>query len=128
VQLRESTNEEGSAACADRAAHVGIDRDVAAGADRAAVRAGDDPAAISEVVFSDADTVREVTHNFNRDGFDALYPRYRGSSADVCPRPQRPRAGVHTDRELAGFVVVLGAASVPKDPGTSTTASPSKRP
>ena len=25
-----------------------------------------------------ADRVREVIHNFNRDGFDALYPRYRG--------------------------------------------------
>jgi hypothetical protein len=22
--------------------------------------------------------VREVIHNFNRDGFEALYPRYRG--------------------------------------------------
>ena len=36
------------------------------------------PPRISEVVFTDPDTVREVIHNFNRDGFDALYPRYRG--------------------------------------------------
>jgi hypothetical protein len=114
---------------------------VAAGADRAAVRAGDDPAAISEVVFSDADTVREVTHNFNRDGFDALYPRYRGSSADVCPRPSdlgqafTQIASSHASFEVNNIPelvyltdVVLGAASVPKDPGTSTTATPSKRP
>ncbi len=31
--------------------------------------------AISEVVFTDPDTVRDVIHDFNRDGFDALYPR-----------------------------------------------------
>jgi hypothetical protein len=30
------------------------------------------PARIAEVVFSDPDRVREVIHNFNRDGFDAL--------------------------------------------------------
>ena len=35
------------------------------------------PAArIAEVVFTDPDTVRDVIHNFNRDGFEALYPRY----------------------------------------------------
>jgi hypothetical protein len=51
---------------------------VAAGADRAALRAGDDPGAISEVVFTDAHIAREVIHNFNRDGFDALDPRHKG--------------------------------------------------
>lgn len=34
------------------------------------------PTKISEVVFTDPDTIREVIHNFNRDGFDALYRRY----------------------------------------------------
>ena len=33
---------------------------------------------IAEVVFTDPDTMREVIHNFNRDGFEALYSRYRG--------------------------------------------------
>ncbi len=42
---------------------------------------GMSPPAISEVVFTDPDTVREVIHNFNRDDFEALYPRYR------CGRP-----------------------------------------
>jgi hypothetical protein len=28
------------------------------------------PARIAQVVFSDPDTLREVIHNFNRDGFD----------------------------------------------------------
>jgi hypothetical protein len=36
---------------------------------------GVSPPAISEVVFTDPDTDRDVIHNFNRDGFDALYPR-----------------------------------------------------
>jgi transposase len=33
---------------------------------------------IAEVTFTSADRVREVIHNFNADGFDALYPRYSG--------------------------------------------------
>lgn len=50
------------------------------------------PAArIAEVVFSDADTVREVIDNFNRDGFDALYPRYRGGRPRTFTLPQRQR-------------------------------------
>ncbi len=48
------------------------------------------PAArIAEVVFSDSDTVREVIHNFNRDGFDSLYPRYRGGRPPTFTLPQR---------------------------------------
>jgi transposase len=47
------------------------------------------PARISEVVFTDADTVRDVVHNFNRDGFDALYPRYRGGRPATFTLPQR---------------------------------------
>ena len=33
---------------------------------------------IAEVTFTSEDRVRDVIHNFNADGFDALYPRYRG--------------------------------------------------
>lgn len=44
---------------------------------------------ISEVVFSDPDTVRDVIHNFNRDGFDALYPRYRGGRPQTFTLPKR---------------------------------------
>jgi transposase len=47
------------------------------------------PARIAGVVFSDADTVREVIHNFNRDGFEALYPRYRGGRPRSFTLPQR---------------------------------------
>jgi Helix-turn-helix domain len=58
------------------------------------------PGRIAEVAFTDADTVRDVIHNFNRDGFDALYPRYRGrpaahvhaagAPADQADRGERP--------------------------------------
>lgn len=44
---------------------------------------------IAEVVFTDADTVREVIHNFNRDAFEALYPRYRGGRPRSFTLPQR---------------------------------------
>jgi transposase len=44
---------------------------------------------IAEVVFSDADTVRDVIHNFNRDGFDALYPRYKGGRPRRFTLPER---------------------------------------
>ncbi len=44
---------------------------------------------IAEVVFSDPDTVREVIHNFNRDGFDSLYPRYRGGRPRTFTLPER---------------------------------------
>jgi transposase len=62
------------------------------------------PARIAEVVFTDPDTVRDVIHNFNRDGFDALYPRYRGG---------RPRSFTLPERQEIKRV----ALSVPSDLG-----------
>jgi hypothetical protein len=50
---------------------------------------GMSPTKISEVVFTDPDTVREVIHNFNRHGFDALYPRYAGGRPPTFTLPQR---------------------------------------
>ncbi|MEV6995843.1 IS630 family transposase [Streptomyces sp. NPDC093228] len=35
-------------------------------------------AKIAEVTFTSADRVRDVIHNFNADGFDSLYPKYKG--------------------------------------------------
>src|SRR3954462_3194958 len=35
-------------------------------------------AKIAEVTFTSADRVRDVLHNFNADGFDSLYPKYKG--------------------------------------------------
>ena len=39
---------------------------------------GTDAAAIAKVAFTSEDRVRDVINNFNADGFDSLYPRYRG--------------------------------------------------
>ena len=39
---------------------------------------GMDVAQIAQVTFTSPDRVRDVLHNFNHDGFDSLYPRYRG--------------------------------------------------
>ncbi len=50
---------------------------------------GMSPPRISEVVFTDPDTVRDVIHNFNRDGFDALYPRYKGGRPQTFTLPKR---------------------------------------
>jgi transposase len=52
---------------------------------------GVSPPMISEVVFTVPDTVRDVIHNFNADGFDSLYPRYRGGRSQTlrCPSARR---------------------------------------
>nr|WP_232837886.1 helix-turn-helix domain-containing protein [Streptomyces atratus] len=42
-------------------------------------------ARIAEVTFTSADRVQDVIHNFNTDGFDSLYPKYKGG---------RPKAGL----------------------------------
>lgn len=50
---------------------------------------GMDPTRIAEVTFTSADRVRDVINNFNSDGFDALYPRYRGGRPPTFTVPQR---------------------------------------
>jgi transposase len=50
---------------------------------------GMSPPRISEVVFTDPDTVRDLIHNFNADGFDALYPRYAGGRPQTFTLPKR---------------------------------------
>ena len=44
---------------------------------------------IAQVTFTSSDRVRDVLHNFNADGFDALYPRYRGGRPPTFTLPQR---------------------------------------
>ena len=50
---------------------------------------GMDPVRIAEVTFSSPDRVRDVLHNFNADGFDALYPRYGGGRPPTFTLPER---------------------------------------
>jgi transposase len=50
---------------------------------------GMDVPAIAKVTFTSQDRVREVLHNFNLDGFDALYPRYAGGRPPTFTLAQR---------------------------------------
>lgn len=50
---------------------------------------GMDVPAIAKVTFTSEDRVRDVLHNFNRDGFDALRPRYAGGRPPTFTLAQR---------------------------------------
>jgi transposase len=52
---------------------------------------GMDVAQIAQVTFASPDRVRDVLHNFNLDGFDSLYPRYRGGRPPTFTLAQRRR-------------------------------------
>ena len=44
-------------------------------------------AKIAEVTFTSSDRVRDVLHNFNTDGFDSLYPKYKGGRPKTFTLP-----------------------------------------
>ncbi|MDQ0934964.1 transposase [Streptomyces turgidiscabies] len=46
-------------------------------------------AKIAEVTFTSADRVRDVIHNFNADGFETLYPKYKGGRPKTFTLPER---------------------------------------
>ncbi|MFJ9583837.1 IS630 family transposase [Streptomyces acidicola] len=46
-------------------------------------------AKIADVSFTSADRVRDVIHNFNADGFDSLYPKYKGGRPKAFTLPER---------------------------------------
>lgn len=48
-----------------------------------------DVAKIAEVTFTSADRVRDVLHKFNADGFDSLYPKYKGGRPKTFTLPER---------------------------------------
>jgi hypothetical protein len=50
---------------------------------------GTDVAGIAKVAFTSDDRMRDVIHNFNSEGFDSLYPRYKGGRAPKYTLPQR---------------------------------------
>jgi hypothetical protein len=60
---------------------------------------GMDVPAIAKVAFTSEDRVRDVIRNFNADGFDSLYPRYKVLAATLSAHRSAP-FGVHV---LAGF-------------------------
>ncbi|MEV4250654.1 helix-turn-helix domain-containing protein [Streptosporangium canum] len=46
-------------------------------------------AKIAEVSFTSDDRVRDVVHNFNADGFESLYPKYKGGRPKTFTLPER---------------------------------------
>ncbi|ALO91343.1 Putative transposase [Streptomyces hygroscopicus subsp. limoneus] len=46
-------------------------------------------AKIAGVTFTSADRVRDVIHNFDADGFDSLYPKYKGGRPKSFTLPER---------------------------------------
>jgi transposase len=46
-------------------------------------------AKIAEITFTSADRVRDVIHNFNADGFDSLYPKYKDGRPRTFTLPER---------------------------------------
>src|SRR3954470_4831421 len=46
-------------------------------------------AKIAEVTFTSDDRVRDVLHNFNADGFDSLYAKYKGDRPKTFTLPER---------------------------------------
>ncbi|HYB29897.1 MAG TPA: IS630 family transposase [Solirubrobacteraceae bacterium] len=48
-----------------------------------------DVAQIAKVTFTTPDRVRDVIHNFNTDGFESLYPRYKGGRPPKFTGEQR---------------------------------------
>lgn len=46
-------------------------------------------AKIAEMTFASADQVRHVIHNFNADGFEALYAKYKGGRPKTLTLPER---------------------------------------
>ncbi|GAA1543993.1 hypothetical protein GCM10009730_61390 [Streptomyces albidochromogenes] len=46
-------------------------------------------AKIAEVTFTSPDRVRDVIHDFNADGFEALYPKYKGGRPKTFALPER---------------------------------------
>ena len=86
----------------------------------AAVRPGMPVPRIAEVACTSPDRVRDVIHNFDADGFDALYPRYRGGrpatfSADQRAEITKVARGRPTDHGLP--VSTLEPAEAGRVPG-----------
>jgi Winged helix-turn helix len=63
---------------------------------------GMDVPAIARVRFTAEDRVRAVIHKFDDDGFETLYPRYRGGRprASRCRSARRSRRSPCPDRRI----------------------------
>jgi hypothetical protein len=98
----------GQPAAADRAPRLRVGGEPTAGADRGCCPPRACRCRIAEVTCTSPDRVRDVIHNFDADGFDALCPRHRGGrpatfSADQRAEITKVARGRPTDHGLPVF-------------------------
>src|SRR5664280_1965806 len=120
VQVREISSEEGSRLLRIVPPGLRVGGEPAAGADRGCCPPRACRCRIAEVTCTSPDRVRDVIHNFDADGFDALYPRYRGGrpatfSADQRAEITKVARGRPTDHGLP--VSTLEPAEAGRAPG-----------
>nr|WP_234326195.1 helix-turn-helix domain-containing protein [Streptomyces sp. NRRL S-495] len=69
-------------------------------------------AKIAEVTFTSVDRVRDVIHNFNTDGFDSLYPKYRGGRPRTFALPERREMKkIAKSKPTSGLILRRNAAT-----------------
>jgi hypothetical protein len=120
VPVREISSEEGSRLLRIVPPGLRVGGEPAAGADRGCCPPRACRCRIAEVTCTSPDRVRDVIHNFDADGFDALYPRYRGGrpatfSADQRAEITKIARGPPTDHGLP--VSTLEPAEAGRAPG-----------
>jgi winged helix-turn helix protein len=72
---------------------------------------GMDVPAIAKVAFTSEDRVRDVIRNFNADGFDSLYPKYRGGHPPKFTlRQRREIKKIAKSKPAAGPASAAGSA------------------
>src|SRR5450755_2619453 len=69
-----------------------------------------DVPALAKIAFTSQDRVREVIHNFNRDGFDSLAPKYSGGRPPkfTVPRTRRSERSPSVVRPTTANRLPLG--------------------
>ena len=70
--------------------------------------------AIAKVAFTSEDRVRDVIRNFNTDGFDSLYPRYKGGRPPKFTLGQRREIKKIAKSHPAGHGLPFSTWSLPK--------------
>lgn len=72
---------------------------------------------IATVTFTSPDRVREVVHNFDADGFEAVYPEYRGRHPKTFTFLERGESKKIAKSKPAGHSLPLSTWSLVKPAG-----------
>lgn len=87
---------------------------------------GTSVAKIAEVTFTSADRIPDVIHNFNTDGFDSLYPKYKGGRPKTFTLPERREIKKITKSKPAEHGLPFSTWSLAKLADLRTGAVPEK--